>query len=559
MALNQNSTYRVVLIKPSHYDDDGYVLQWLKTHMPANSLLCVRGIVEEAIGGKILGPGVDIIIEHYDEYSSVIPVEKIIQSTTKSPGGIVMLVGVQSSEFPRSIDLARPFREAGIPVIIGGFHVSGCVAMAPDWAPGLEAARNLDVSIFAGELEGHAGTILKDAFEGRLKPLYNVLGAPPELETAPLPHISLSAIRRTCHSVVALDLGRGCPFQCSFCAIINVQGRKSRCRSVGKVTDYIRRCATLGGFNYLISDDNFARNAKWEAFLDAFISLREKEGIKIEFFIQVDTQAARIPRFVEKAKRAGCTRVFIGMESVREDNLKDASKGQNKVEDLKEMVLAWKRAGILSYATFIIGFPHDTVKRVEEDIRFIKQNLAIDILYFFILVPLPGSEDHRLLVESGASLETDLNRYDSEHTTLDHPNMTRHELLKLYRRAWEMFYAPEHAETLFKRAEASGMQAWDIFTSFHGFFSLVKYEKIHPLQSGLLRRKHRKNRRPGLPIEPWWNFYPRRTWETITIQAKTAALGWRLWRIMKKAKREVEESGYSDAAIKDGRAETKAE
>lgn len=548
MKKNRQS-YHVVLIKPSHYDDEGYVIQWRKTHMPTNSLGCVRGIMEEAADKKALGEDVDIVVEDYDEHCGVVPIKKIIHAIREASGGIVMMVGVQTSQFPRSLDLARSFREAGIQVMIGGFHVSGCVAMTPGWKPGLEAAHVLGVSLFAGELEGRAEIILKDAFQKNLKPLYNYLGKLPDLKTAPTPYLSRSALSRTALSIAGLDLGRGCPFLCSFCTIINVQGRTIRSRSVEKVVDYIRHSDSLGVSHYLISDDNFARNDKWEDFFDAFIELRKKEGIKIDLFIQVDTQAAKIPGFIEKAKAAGCSRVFIGMESVRQENLDGASKKQNKVEDLSEMAFAWKRAGILTYATVIVGFPDDTVEKVEEDIRFIQQNLAVDIVYFFILVPLPGSVDHKRFVEAGVHLETDLNKYDSEHITVKHPNMSDSELLNLYQRAWDIYYSPEHAATLFKRAVVTGVSLKEIFACFHGFYCLVKYENIHPLQSGLFRLKRRKARRPDLPLEPWWTFYPARVAEFIVTQGNTLLFAWKLWRIMKKAVREVEKNGYTDKAI----------
>lgn len=546
---NHKRSYHVILIKPSHYDNDGYVIRWRRTHIPANTLFCVRGIMEDTARRKVLGQGVDIVVEDFDDHCNAVPSDLLIKSIRNFKGGIVMMVGIQTNQFPRSVDLARSFRKAGIPVIIGGFHVSGCIAMTPDWGPGLEAARALGISLFAGELEGHADVLLRDAYEGRLKELYNTLGEPPDLKTAPMPHISQPSIRRTSLPVAGLDLGRGCPFKCSFCTIINVQGRNMRCRSVEKMVDYVRHCASIGINHYLISDDNFSRNKERDAFLDAFIELREKEKIPIDLFLQVDTQATNIPGFVEKAKRAGCARVFIGVESVRRENLNAVSKRQINAEDLREIILAWKQAGILTYMALIIGFPEDTVKSIEEDMRFIKENIATDFIYLFVLTPLPGSEDHRRLLESGAFLEPDLNRYDTEHPVTPHSNISPDEMSDLYWRVWDIFYAPEHIEIIFKRAAATGVPVWEIFINIHGFCSAIKYDKVHPLQGGLFRRKVRKDRRPGMPIESWWSFYPRRTWETISIQAKTAALGWQLWRIMKKAVREVEENGYSDTAI----------
>src|SRR5881227_476218 len=144
----------VELIKPSHYDDDGYVIQWWKSWIPSNSLACLYGIAMDLARRRALGPDVAIEIRAYDECHTIIPVRRIIGRIKRAGAGVVCLVGVQSNQFPRAMDVAARFREAGIQVAVGGFHVSGCLAMLPELPPDLEAARRLGVSLFAGEAEG---------------------------------------------------------------------------------------------------------------------------------------------------------------------------------------------------------------------------------------------------------------------------------------------------------------------------------------------------------------------------------------------------------------------
>ena len=144
----------VELIKPSHYADDGYVIQWWKSWIPSNSLACLYGIATEFAKRRALGPEVAIEIHAYDECHTVIPVRRIIRRIKSADAGLVCLVGVQSNQFPRAMDLAARFRKAGIQVTVGGFHVSGCLAMLPELPPDLEAARRLGVALFAGEAEG---------------------------------------------------------------------------------------------------------------------------------------------------------------------------------------------------------------------------------------------------------------------------------------------------------------------------------------------------------------------------------------------------------------------
>jgi hypothetical protein len=109
--------------------------------------------------------------------------------------------------------------------------------------------------------------------------------------------------------------------------------------------------------------------------------------------IQVDTLCRKIPTSWKKAKRAGVT----GLENINPDNLAAAKKRQNKITEYRKMLLAWKEQGILTIAGYILGFPADTPKTIRRDIAIIQDELPIDLLEFFCLTPLPGSEDHQVL------------------------------------------------------------------------------------------------------------------------------------------------------------------
>jgi radical SAM superfamily enzyme YgiQ (UPF0313 family) len=161
-------------------------------------------------------------------------------------------------------------------------------------------------------------------------------------EGAPAPFLPKRYVIRTIGHNSSFDAGRGCPYQCSFCTIINVQGRKSRYRSADDVECLVRLNWAQGVHKFFITDDNFARNKEWETILDRLIELRERNGIPLALMIQVDTLCHKIPNFVEKAKRAGVTRVFIGLENINPDNLAAAKKRQNKITEYRKMLLAWK-------------------------------------------------------------------------------------------------------------------------------------------------------------------------------------------------------------------------
>ena len=206
------------------------------------------------------------------------------------------------------------------------------------------------MSLFAGEAEERLDEVLRDASAGSLKPLYNFMDDLPEIEGAPAPLITADKARHTAGRVTSFDAGRGCPYQCSFCTIINVQGRKSRSRSPDDIENIVRANLAQGLRSFFITDDNFARNRKWEVILDRLIHLREMEKLKFGLIIQVDTLCHRIPNFIEKCRRAGVRRVFIGLENINPANLMAAKKRQNKITEYRKMLLAWKSAHVITYA-----------------------------------------------------------------------------------------------------------------------------------------------------------------------------------------------------------------
>ncbi|HVM80998.1 MAG TPA: radical SAM protein, partial [Stellaceae bacterium] len=379
--------FSLVLIKPSHYDADGYVIQWLRSAIPSNSLAVLYGLAQDCKERNILGEDVEIEITALDETNTRIRPERIARQIGKDPG-MVGLIGVQSNQYPHSMDLARRFRELGVQVCIGGFHVSGTLSMLPEPTPEIKEAWDLGVSLYAGEAEGRLDEVLLDAYAGKLKPLYNYMPDLPNLDGVPPPMLPATRIKRTGGQLTSFDAGRGCPFQCSFCTIINVQGRKSRRRSADDIEQIVRRNLAQGINRFFITDDNFARNKDWELVFDRLIKMREGEGLNIKFVIQVDTACHKIPRFIEKAGRAGVRRVYIGLESINPETLLAAKKKQNKITDYRKMLLAWKEIGATIYAGYILGFPNDTPEGLIRDLEIIKRELPIDLMEFFCLTPL---------------------------------------------------------------------------------------------------------------------------------------------------------------------------
>jgi hypothetical protein len=542
--------FQLILIKPSHYDDDGYVIQWFRSIMPSNSLAALYGLAIDAAKRQVLGPDVSIDVTPIDETNTRIAPNKIIARINSNGGfGLVAMVGVQSNQFPRAVDIARPLRAAGVPVIIGGFHVSGCLSMLAEMQPDIQEALDLGISLFAGEAEERLDGVLRDAAGGTLKPIYNYLDDLPPIQSAPVPFLLRKHVKRTAGNYSTFDAGRGCPYQCSFCTIINVQGRKSRRRSPDDVEHIIRQNWAEGIHRFFITDDNLARNQDWELILDRIIKLRMEEGIKVSLMIQVDTLCHKIPNFIEKCAKAGVTRVFIGIESVNPDTLIAAKKRQNKITEYRKLLLAWKAVSAVTYAGYILGFPNDTTESIRRDIAIVQRELPIDMMEFFCLTPLPGSEDHRTLYRKGIAMDPDMNKYDTEHAVTAHPQMTRMEWEAIYSSAWSLYYTPEHLERVMRRAGATGINLSSLAGTLLHFSQFTLMENVHPLQGGILRLKFRRDRRPTLAIEPIWTFYPRYLWDTAAKFMRAARAARHLYGLSKTIKADPRRKSYIDQAL----------
>lgn len=552
LSTNIHKSFELFLIKPSHYDDDGYVIQWLRSSIPSNTLAVLNGLALDCAERKVLGDNVDTNITVLDETNTRIRPGRIIDAIRRAGGhGMVGIVGVQSNQFPRAMDIARPLRQAGIQVCIGGFHVSGCMAMLPETPLELKDASALGISLFAGEAEnGRLDTVLTDAFHGRLQPIYNFMSDLPDITNAPTPFLPTSNTRRTAGNHTSFDAGRGCPFQCSFCTIINVQGRKSRWRSADDVERLVRTNLEQGIFRLFITDDNFARNKNWEEIFDRLIKLRDEEGLNVHLIIQVDTLCHNIKGFIEKAAQAGVRRVFIGLENINPESLIGAQKRQNKITEYRKMLLAWKAQRIVTYAGYILGFPGDTPESIERDIEIIKRELPVDLLEFFYLTPLPGSQDHKELTLSQSPMDGDLNNYDLNHVTTPHPNMSAREWRGIYRKAWDLYYSDAHVETILKRAAVNRISPGKLLFLLLWFYGGISTENLHPLETGYFRIKTRRDRRSGMALESPLVFYPKWLFGVAASHVRIAllALKWSRYRARIKKAPDVARA-YMDTAL----------
>ncbi len=495
--------FHIVLIKPSKYDDDGYVIRFWKGVLPSNTLNVLHGLTDDIKQRRYFGD-LPIEVTVFDETAEKIPMRQIIrwgqEAGTKL---LVCLVGVQTNQFPRAFDMARIFRLKNIPVIIGGFHTSGTINMLGEQEPDIQELVRENICVVSGEVEGKWESILEDFLHDRLKPIYSFaqdLQSLVDIGEAPLPKTSAKTMKHFAHPAFGTaDTSRGCPFACTFCTIINVQGRKMRERSPESIAAMIRRNYDHGVNFYFFTDDNFARKKLWRETFEEIIKLRQ-EGIKVSFMMQVDL--ARKPKdFVTLAAKAGCTQVFIGMESVNPENLKAEGKKQNNVEEYRGIIKEWHDHGVVVHTGYIIGLPWDSKEQVPQDIKFLMEEVGPDQASFFMMTPLPGSHDHREMRKRGEWMDPDFNKRDSFHATIKHPLMSAEEWTTAYDDAWKSFYSKENMIRILSRWSDQPRNYWNLMSIFFWYKNAALLEREHPMVAGFFRLKDRKNRRPGYAVD----------------------------------------------------------
>ncbi len=490
----------VVYIRPSRYDDEGYVVRFARGVLPSNTLCCLESLTQGVAESGDLGPDVEVTVDAFDDTVQRVPIRRIAKINHRPNATVVVgFVGVQSNQFARASDLVLELREEGVQVMVGGFHVSGMLALFDN--PSHELQRLLDqgVTLVKGEVEapGVMAMLLRDAVNGAMKPVYDITEFP-DLAEAPVPLVNVKLRRRFFGQRTAtIDTSRGCPFNCSFCTIINVQGRKMRYRPAALVLKAIERNYTHGIRFYFFTDDNFSRNPVWEEIFDGLIALR-KRGIKIKFMMQTDTQAHRIPGFVEKAADAGCYLAFIGMESVSPENLEAVGKWQNRTQEYEKMVDLWHQNDVLVHVGYIVGLPFDSRESVHHDIEYLRNQVRVDLASFFMLTPLPGSHDHWQMVQDKVFVDGDYNDYDGIHETFQHGRMPNGAWRAAYDDAMHVFYSKENIIAALLRTEPRNYQQMLGLSIWYRYAAL---ERLHPMATGVFRLKDRRSRRPVFPRE----------------------------------------------------------
>ena len=459
---------RVVILKPSKYGPEGQVERFRWGFMPNSTVPYLRSMTPAALEGHR--------IETFaiDEY-----VQTDLGYMNLLHGGhdptLVAIVGVQSHQFHRSLDLAAYARRHGVRhCVIGGPHCMTCDT---------SAFQDRGVSFSLAEAEMVWPAILRDALEGELRPSYGVNQRwQQHLESPVLLPPSRKDLRRYVVPMLGIYPARGCPFKCNFCSVIKIAGRQVRSQPVETTLATLRAARARGVRLIMFVSDNFNKYSEAAPLLEAMIDERNR----IPFFVQCDTQIARQPELVDLLARAGCFQMFLGVESFNRKALRAAGKHQNHPEDYSEIVRLCRDHGIGTHFSNIIGFPDDTAESVREHLKHLRR-VAPDLASFYILTPIPGTEQYDDFLAAGSITEANLDRFDGTCPTWRHPHLPAEDLRNLLFDCYRKFYSAPHVlKRSLGRLRKKARPFELVVTTSCSFFSRFSaFRRRHPMSGGL--------------------------------------------------------------------------
>lgn len=358
------------------------------------------------------------------------------------------LVGItaMTPTVSRAYEIADHFRRRGIKVVMGGMHVSS----QPD-----EAAKHCD-SVLVGEAEGMWPTMLQDFERGQLQPVYRHGEGLPSLDNQPTANWDLYRDKHYL-PVHFVETTRGCPLDCEFCAVTNAFGGRYRNRPIEQVLAELRQLKPFEGRFILKNcvffvDDNIISNRAYAREFLARIA-----DLKLKWFSHASMNIANDPEILALCQKSGCVGLFVGFETLSPETVREIGKKPNRPEHYLEVVKKIHDHGIGLDASFVFGFDSDDPGVFDRTLEFV-QKAKIEIPFFSILTPYPGTRLHQRLEQEGRILTRDWSIYDSCHVVFRPRNFTPDELVEGYFRVLKGAYS---FSSIFQRMW--GTTAWKNF------------------------------------------------------------------------------------------------
>jgi radical SAM superfamily enzyme YgiQ (UPF0313 family) len=318
------------------------------------------------------------------------------------------LVGIScmTANSPRAYQLADGFRQKGTKVVLGGIHPT----ILPD-----EALQHAD-SVVIGEAEGVWKNLLEDIISGHLKQKYN--DPDPDLSIY-IPKNFAKILRRKPFNILPVITTRGCPYDCDFCSVTNIFGKKIRHIPVENI---VRDIVSSGGKKVIFYDDNIIGQPKYAKELFKAI-----KPLNIRWVGQATISLINDTDLMRLAVESGCMGLLIGLESISESQMKSMKKCIKELDRLKLALRDIMKMGILVHATMIFGFDSDTIEVFEDTVRFLIE-CKISSVSFCVLTPLPGTKTYDNMVKEGRLITTDWNYFNNRTVVFKPHNMSPYEL-----------------------------------------------------------------------------------------------------------------------------------
>ncbi len=324
---------------------------------------------------------------------------------------------------PRAYEIADQFRRRGKRVVIGGIHAS--------WLP--EEAKAHADSVVIGEADRIWAKILEDAERGELLPYYRQLKKT-DLGGLALPRRDLFPRKGYLfHNLIQTT--RGCPFDCEFCSVTALHGRTYRMRPVSEVEKEIQSLERSRAYIFFV-DDNLVGNLSHARELLAMLS-----RYRLRWVGQGPIHIAEDNETVSLMARAGCHGLFIGFESLREENLDLMGKRINRVEAYEKGIRRLHDAGIGVYASFVFGYDYDDASVFDQFLEFAEKT-RIDGAFLPVLTPFPGTRIHQRLKQENRLLTEDWSKYDMATVVFKPKRMTVGQLQEGFWKVNRSFYSP---------------------------------------------------------------------------------------------------------------------
>lgn len=404
---------RILFIKPSAYDRHGRILRVNKSFFPSRTLPYLAACT----------PG-DFALRFIDEAVQEIP--------AAAAADLVVLTGMLPN-VPRAIEIGRMFRQHGAQTIIGGIGVFSLYDT-------LRASGAFD-AVVHGESENIWPAIMEDFRRGDLKSDYTGTRAE---NLAHLPPARYDLVDFTRYwrlpgqrlPFLAIETSRGCPHNCSFCAIRLYFGQKMRFRPVGDVVEEMRQ---LGARYYILTDDNIMANPERAAELFQAI-----KPLNVRWGGQFDVNAIRHPDVLRLAAESGCRFAGVGIESINPENLAAARKYHGQHVKLEDVVRGFREAGIAMAASMIFGMDHDTPESLDETVTRVIESGA-DFMLPWVLTPGPGCAVYDQFKAEGRLRHENYSLYNGVDVVFQPKNMSPEQLDAALKRALKRFYSLRHA------------------------------------------------------------------------------------------------------------------